>query len=268
MKEEVTRWLMFSYWGLYLKKDYMEVGLNITEILMKHWGQVEWLRGVAFSYDEGLEDVDSIDAIKKEVLNNRKHYNLYDVTFFIPSVTEEIYVNRLYVNKEMLTVEEYDDLKYFRTNNSLLNEQRTQELLKVFTEVGSLPPIQDLWMVNYDRNAFMGYPAYLYRPSALYDRVEDVLEMMKTRDEEVRLVGEFTSHVPTEWVIDYLRGRLGADKVQEMAGGKIRVLFFDRELTNIKVNTREFLRTFEKDVDEYCRAKGVTLYKGEGEVFE
>ena len=27
MSEEVERWLMFSFWGSYLKKDYMEVGL-------------------------------------------------------------------------------------------------------------------------------------------------------------------------------------------------------------------------------------------------
>ena len=65
MEEEVTRWLMFSYWGPYLKKDYIEVGLDVTEILMKHWGQVEWLRGVSFSYKEGLKDVNSIDTIKR-----------------------------------------------------------------------------------------------------------------------------------------------------------------------------------------------------------
>ena len=106
--------------------------------------------------------------------------------------------------------------------------------------------------------------AYLYRHGPLYDRVEHTLYTLKTRDEVSRLVNEFASYVPTEWVIDYLRDCLGADKVEEMPGEKIRVLFFDRELTNIKVNTQEFLRTFEKDVDEYCRAKGVTLYKGEG----
>jgi hypothetical protein len=32
--EEIERWLMFSYWGSYLKKDYIQVGLDVTEILM------------------------------------------------------------------------------------------------------------------------------------------------------------------------------------------------------------------------------------------
>ncbi len=97
----------------------------------------------------------------------------------------------------------------------------------------------------------------------LYERVEHTLYMSETRDEVARLVQEFKTHVPTEWVIDYLQDRLGADAVQEMADGKIRVRFYDRELTRSKVNTREFLRTFEKDVDRFCREKGVKLYKGE-----
>lgn len=46
----------------------MKKSLDVTEILMKHWGQVEWLRGYAFSYKEGLKDVESIDIIRKEVL--------------------------------------------------------------------------------------------------------------------------------------------------------------------------------------------------------
>ena len=262
--EEVTRLMMFTTWGSYLKKDYMETGLDVTEILMKHWGQVEWLRGYAFSYKEGLKDVESVDIIRKEVLSDRDRYELYNVTFFNPIVTEEIYVNRLFIDDTWLTVEEYDDLKWFRSNNHVLNEKRTLALLEVFTEVATLPAIEELWMVDRNQAAFIGFPAYLYRPRPLYKRVQDTLYTLKTRDEVARLVDEFISHVPMEWVIDYLRDCLGADKVQEMPGGKIRVLFYDRELTNIKVNTREFLRTFEKEVDEYCRAKGVTLYKGEG----
>ncbi|MFD1428613.1 hypothetical protein ACFQ4Y_17135, partial [Kroppenstedtia sanguinis] len=139
--EEIERWLMFSYWGSYLKKDYMQVGLDVTEILMKHWGMVQWLSGVAFSYKEGLRKIDSIDIVRKEVLNNRDRYELYDVTFANPTVTDEIYVNRLYVNEGMLRVEEYDDLKYFQTDDPAVNERRTQELLVVFTDVASVPAI-------------------------------------------------------------------------------------------------------------------------------
>ncbi|MGF7088749.1 hypothetical protein JOD24_002598 [Kroppenstedtia sanguinis] len=260
--EEIERWLMYSFWGSYLKEDYMQVGLDVTEILMKHWGMARLLEGAAFDYDEGMEDIDSIDTIRDEVLNNQKRYRLYDVTFFNPTVTDEIYVNRLDVYKKMLRVEEYDDLKYFQTDDPALNERRTQELLEVFTDVASLPAIEELWMS--DRlTAFMGHPAYLYRPRPLYERVEHTLYTLKTKDEVARLVKEFHTHVPTEWVIAYLRDRLGADAVQEMADGKIRVRFYDRVLTRSKVNTREFLRTFEKDVDQFCREKGVTLYKGE-----
>ncbi|MFD1428555.1 hypothetical protein JOD24_003122 [Kroppenstedtia sanguinis] len=261
--EEIQRWLMFSYWGSYLKQDYMHIGLNVTEILMKHWGQVEWLRGALFSYDEGLKDVDSFDTVRKEVLSDRERYELFDVTFFNPNVTEEIYVNRLDVNDGMLRVEEYDDLKYFQTNDPVLNERRTQELMEVFTDVAGLPAIEELWMPDRNLTAFMGHPAYLYRPRPLYERVEDSLYTLKTKDEVARLVEEFEAHVPTEWVIDYLQDRLGADAVQEMADGKVRVRFYDRELTRSKVNTREFLCTFEKDVDRFCQEKGVTLYKGE-----
>ncbi|EGK08145.1 hypothetical protein [Kroppenstedtia eburnea] len=261
--EEIERWLMFSYWGSYLKEDYMQVGLDVTEVLMKHWGQVEWLRGTLFSYDEGLKDVDSFDKIRDEVLSNQKRYRLYDVTFFNPTVTEEIYVNRLDIFDAMLTIQEYDDLKYFQTEDPALNEQRTRALLEVFTDVASLPAIEELWMPDRDLNAFMGHPAYLYRPRPLYERVEDSLYTLKTKDEVTRLVEEFHTYVPMEWVIDYLQDHLGADAVQVMADGKVRVLFYDRELTKSKVDTREFLNNFEADVDRFCREKGVTLYKGE-----
>lgn len=39
-------------------------------------------------------------------------------------------------------------------------------------------------------------------------------------------------------MIDYLQDRVVADKVEEMTDRKIGVLFYDWELTNIKVNTR------------------------------
>ncbi len=125
--EEIERWLMFSYWGSYLMEDYMQVGLDVTEILMKHWGQVEWLRGFAFSYDEGLKDVNSIDIVRKEVLSDRDRYELYDVTFFNPIVTEEIYVNRLNVDDAMLTVAEFDDMKYFQTGDSTSKRTKSSE---------------------------------------------------------------------------------------------------------------------------------------------
>src|SRR5690606_40939730 len=65
----------------------MEVGLDVTEILMKHWGMVRLLTGTDFfHYDDGLEDLDSIDEVRKEVLGNRDQYELYDVTFFNPVV--------------------------------------------------------------------------------------------------------------------------------------------------------------------------------------
>ncbi|PRX42801.1 hypothetical protein CLV97_101292 [Planifilum fimeticola] len=108
----------------------------------------------------------------------------------------------------------------------------------------------------------MGKPAYLYRPESLYDRVEYPIYTMDTKEEVSRLVEEFEAHVPRDWVIDYLQDRLGAESVQEMEDGKIRVLFYDRELTKSKVKTEEFLRTFERHVDEYLLQKGIRLYKG------
>ena len=263
MSEELERWLMFSLWGSYLKEDYMEVGLDVTEILMKHWGMVRRLTGAVFDYDEGLEDLDSIDDVRKEVLGHRDQYKLYLVTFFNPTVEEEIYVNRLCVNNTILRVEEYDGLKYFQTEDVKVNEQRTQALLDVFTDVAGIPALEELWMLNFDWHGFMGKPAYLYRPEPLYERVEDPVYTKKTRDEVSRQVEEFEAHVPQEWVIDYLQDRLGAESVQEMEGGKIRVLFYDRELTKNKVGkTRKFLRTFERHVDEYLLQKGIRLYKG------
>ncbi|PRX42799.1 hypothetical protein CLV97_101290 [Planifilum fimeticola] len=263
MDEEIDRWLMFTYWGSYLKEDYMKVGLDVTEILMKHWGMVRRLTGAVFNYDEGLVDLDSIDEVRKEVLDNRDQYELYDVTFFNPVVEEEIYVNRLRVDNTLLNVEEYDGIKFFQTKDAEINAQRTQALLDVFTDVAGHPALEELWMIDGDRNAYMGKPAYLYRPEPLYERVEDPVETKKTKEEVIRLVEEFEAHVPRDWVIDYLQDRLGAEAVQEMEGGKIRVLFYDRELTKNKVgNTRKFLRAFERHVDEYLLQKGIRLYKG------
>ena len=264
MTDEVERVLMFSFWGSYLKKDYMEVGLDVTEILMRHWGKVRRLEGVAFDYDEGLEDLDSIDEVRKEVLGDRDRYGLYKVTFFNPSVSEEIYVNRLSVNRSLLLLYEYDGLKYFQTEDVKLNEQRTQAFLDVFTDVAGHPALEELWMLDFDWNGFMGKPAYLYRPEPLYERVEDTLYTTDMKADVSRLVEEFEAHVPREWVIDYLQDRLGAESVQEMEDGKIRVLFYDRELTKNKVGkTRKFLRTFERHVDEYLLQKGIRLYKGD-----
>src|SRR5690606_5457359 len=94
---------------------------------------------------------------------------------------------------------------------------------------------------------------------------EDTLYTTDMKADVSRLVEEFEAHVPREWVIDYLQDRLGAESVQEMEDGKIRVLFYDRELTKNKVgNTRKFLRAFERHVDEYLLQKGIRLYKGRG----
>jgi len=221
---------MFTFWGSYLKKDYLSASLDVLEVLMNHWGEIRRLEGVAFDLDEGIENIQSIHEVKKEILDNRKRYKLYDVTFFNSSVTEEIYVNRLTVDDTMLRVEEYDELKYFQTDDPALNEQRTQALLEVFTDVASLPAIEELWMGD-EWNAFMGKPAYLYRPKPLYDQVYDTLYTLKTKNEVERLVQQFERYVPSELVMDFLNQRLGAEAVREMGNGKIRVLFYDRELT-------------------------------------
>lgn len=263
MSIDIERWLMFSFWGSYSKQNYMEVGLDITEILMKHWGPVRRLEGVAFNDDEALRNLGSIDEVRKEVLNNRERYKLYEVTFFNPTVDEEIYVNKLMISDDLMTVEEYDGLKFFKTENNEVNVLRTQALLDVFTDVAAHPALEELWMIDIDCCAYMGKPAYLYRPEPLYKRVENTFYTLDTREEVSRLVEEFEAHVPREWVIDYLQDRLGAESVREMEGGKIRVLFYDRELTKSKVgNTRKFLRTFERHVDEYLLQKGIRLYKG------
>jgi len=134
----------------------------------------------------------------------------------------------------------------------------------VFTDVAGHPALEELWMLDFDWNGFMCKPAYLYRPEPLYERVEDTLYTTDMKADVSRLVEEFEAHVPREWVIDYLQDRLGAESVQEMEDGKIRVLFYDRELTKNKVgNTRKFLRAFERHVDEYLLQKGIRLYKGD-----
>ncbi len=258
MAEDIEQWLMFTYWGSYLKEDYMEVGLDVTEILMKHL-EVRRLDGWK---DTAQENINSFESIRKEVLSDRESYSLYKVTFRNPSVTEKVYVNRLVISDAYMLFEEYDGLKVFHTKDKEINAQRTQALLDVFTDVAGHPALEELWMID-DRRAFMGKPAYLYRPKSLYERVEGELYTNETKEEVIRLVGEFETHVPREWVIDYLQDRLGAESVQEMEGGKIRVLFYDRELMKNKVgNTRKFLRTYERHVDEYLLQKGIRLYKG------
>ena len=257
MAEDIERWLMFTYWGSYLKGDYIEVGLDVTEILMKYLEacQLEGRKNTV------LENLDPFDSIRKEVLSDRERYRFYEVTFFNPLVTEEIYVNRLVVSTTYMFFKEYDGLKVYQTEDKEINAQRTQALLDVFTDVAGHPALEELWMID-DRRAFMGKPAYLYRPESLYDRVEYPIYTMDTKEEVSRLVEEFEAHVPRDWVIDYLQDRLGAESVQEMEDGKIRVLFYDRELTKSKVKTEEFLRTFERHVDEYLLQKGIRLYKG------
>ncbi|PRX42793.1 hypothetical protein CLV97_101284 [Planifilum fimeticola] len=262
MAENNERLLMFTFWGAYLKEDYIKVGLDVTETLMKHFGMVRRLYDAYDNYDINFNNIDTIDAIRKEVLGKGERYCLFKVNFYNPIVTEEIYVNRLIVNRPYLFLEEYDGLKFYQTEDEVINAQRTQALLKVFTDVAGHPSLDELWMLDFDWNGFMGKPAYLYRPDPLYERVEDPLDIYETKDEVTRLVEEFEAHVPRDWVIDYLQDRLGAESVQEMGDGKIRVLFFDRELTKSKVNTEEFLRTFERHVDEYLLQKGIRLYKG------
>jgi len=259
MAEDIERWLMFTHWGSYLKGDYIEVGLDVTEILMKHLEACQ-LEG---RENTVLENIDSFDSIQKEVLNNRDRYRYYEVTFFNPSVTKEIYVNRLVVSTTYMFFKEYDGLKVYQTEDKEINAWRTQALLDIFTDVAGHPALEELWMID-DRRAFMGKPAYLYRPEPLYERVEGGLYTLDAKEEVTRLVEEFEAHVPREWVIDYLQDRLGAESVQEMEGGKIRVLFYDRELMKNKVGkTRKFLRTFERHVDEYLLQKGIRLYKGD-----
>jgi hypothetical protein len=261
MAEDIERWLMFTHWGSYLKGDYIEIGLDVTEILMKHL-EARRLDGWK---DTARENIDSFESIRKEVLSDRDSYSLYKVTFRNPSVTEEVYVNRLFVTDAYLFLEEYHGLKVYQTEDKEINAWRTQALLDIFTDVAGHPALEELWMID-DRRAFMGKPAYLYRPEPLYERVEGGLYTLDAKEEVTRLVEEFEAHVPREWVIDYLQDRLGAESVQEMEGGKIRVLFYDRELTKNKVgNTRKFLRTFERHVDEYLLQKGIRLYKGRGE---
>ncbi|PRX42795.1 hypothetical protein CLV97_101286 [Planifilum fimeticola] len=256
---EIERCLMFTFWGSYVKEDYLEVSLDVVGILMKYLEacQLEGRKNTV------LENIDSLDSIRKEVLSDRERYRYYKITFFNPSVTEEVYVNRLFVSAKYMLLEEYEGLRFFQTEDVKLNEQRSQKLLDVFTDVAGHPALEELWMID-DRRAFMGKPAYLYRPESLYDRVEEGLYTLDAKEEVIRLVEEFESHVPREWVIDYLQDRLGAESVQEMEDGKIRVLFYDRELTKNKVgNTRKFLRTFERHVDEYLLQKGIRLYKGD-----
>ena len=110
MAEEIERWLMFTHWGSYLKEDHIEVGLDVTEILMKHLEACR-LEG---RKNTGLENMDSFDKIQKEVLNNRDRYRYYKVAFFNPSVTKEIYVNRLVISDAICFLKSMMDSKFIK----------------------------------------------------------------------------------------------------------------------------------------------------------
>ncbi|PRX38468.1 hypothetical protein CLV97_1712 [Planifilum fimeticola] len=144
MAEDIERWLMFTYWGSYLKGDYIEVGLDVTEILMKYLEacQLEGRKNTV------LENLDPFDSIRKEVLSDRERYRFYEVTFFNPLVTEEIYVNRLVVSTTYMFFKEYDGLKVYQTEDKEINAQRTQALLDVFTDVAGHPALEELWMID------------------------------------------------------------------------------------------------------------------------
>ncbi|SEM83855.1 hypothetical protein [Lihuaxuella thermophila] len=260
--EKKTR-LIFTYWGSYLDPDtYADIGINIAQMLMKYWGEVKRLEGSEhFSKRRPIDDINSLDRLKEIILQRRSEgdYEIFDVTYFNPTVTEEIYVNRLEIGKYMMSVKEYDNLKFFRTSSPEVNEHRTEELLKVFTDIANHPSIRECWMGD-DWNAFMGEPAFLYRPESLQQKIGTFLYTLKVRNEVLALVDRFHTHVPTDLVIRFIQNRLGQEAVREMGNNKILVKFYDRELTKLKVNPWDFLKEYKRHVDEYLLGKGIRLY--------
>ncbi|WP_141201691.1 hypothetical protein [Paludifilum halophilum] len=106
----------------------------------------------------------------------------------------------------------------------------------------------------------MGEPAFLYRPSKLFDRVQHSLYILKTKDEVLSLVDRFHRQIPAELVTHFLRERLDYDSVQEMGDNKILVRFYDRELTKLKADPRVVLKDLGEHINRYCAEKGVKLY--------
>jgi len=262
------RRLMFSYWGSYLEEPYKEVGIEIAKTLMKHWGPVKLLcqtrvpHLLAKTEEEKnfVEDIETPEALEEIIRNHRlfKDFFMFVAGYFNSAVTEDKHWVDLEVAEEYLSLIEYDRLRFYRTKDPAVNAARTEALLTVLKDIARLPAIREIWMG--DRwNGFLGEPAFLYRPRKLYDRVQDGSETLKTKGEVLSLVKRFEEHVPREWVLEYLKRRLGEDAVEELDAKKIVVKFYDGTITKEKVKGWNFIQEFTKDVDAYLAVRGLKL---------
>ncbi|ATY84504.1 hypothetical protein CVV65_05660 [Kyrpidia spormannii] len=262
------RRLMYTYWGSYLEEPYKDVGIAVAQTLMKHWGTVKLLSNstvpnlLAKTEEEKdyLEDIETPEALEQIVKGHRlvKDSLMFAADFVNSAVTVGKYWVSLIISFAYMRLIEYDRLKFYRTKDPAVNAARTEALLAVCKDVARLPAIRELWMGD-SWNAFLGEPAFLYRPNKLYYRVQNTSQTLQTKEKVLRLAARFEELVPRGWVLDYLRKRLGPEAVEELDNKKIVVRFYDRSLTKPKVRGWGFLKEFERDVNAYVAGRGVKL---------
>lgn len=261
--------LMFTFWGSYLEEPYKDVGIEIAKTLMKHWGAVRLLSRsrvpnlVSAKTEEErnyIEDIETSEALEEIIRNHRlfKDFFMFVAGYFNSAVTEDKHWVDLVVTDAYMQMIEYDRLRFYRTKDPALNAARTEALLTVLKDIARLPAVRELWMGD-RMDGFLGEPAFLYRPRKLYDRVQDGSETLQTKEEVLSLVKRFEEHVPREWVLEYLRRRLGEEAVEELDAKKIVVKFYDGTITKEKVRGWHFIQAFTKDVDAYLAERGLKL---------
>lgn len=262
------RRLMYTFWGSYLEEPYKEVGIEIAKTLMKHWGTVKLLSKstvpnlLAKTEEEKdfLEDIETPEALEEIIRNHRlfKDFFMFVAGYFNSAVTDAKHWVDLVVSYDYIHLIEYDRLRFYRTKDPALNAARTAALLTVLKDIARLPAVRELWMGD-RMDGFLGEPAFLYRPRKLYDRVQNGSKTLQTKEEVLSLVKRFEEHVPREWVLGYLRRRLGEDAVEELDAKKIVVKFYDGTITREKVRGWHFIQAFTKDVDAYLAERGLKL---------
>ncbi|PTQ53573.1 MAG: hypothetical protein HSCHL_1750 [Hydrogenibacillus schlegelii] len=207
-----------------------------------------------------VENIETPEELEEIIRNHRlfKDFFMFVASYVNPAVTDAKHWAHLVVTEEYMEMIDYSRLRFYRTKNPELNAARTAALLEVLKDIARLPAVRELWMGD-RMDGFLGEPAFLYRPRKLYDRVQVTAETLKTKEEVLSLVKRFEEHVPREWVLGYLRRRLGEEAVEELDEKKIVVKFYDGTITKEKVRGWHIIQAFTKDVDAYLAERGLKL---------
>ncbi|PTM56824.1 hypothetical protein [Desmospora activa] len=253
--------LASTFWGSYIGGDYQEVGIQITKKLVNHWGPIRKVYGSKYfpinKPYRGEITADEFEQIVRENIE-QGYYQLFESTFYNPTVTDEVYVNRLKISKRIMVIEEYEGSRPFQTEDPNINRQRTEQLLEVMVDIAHIPEVRELW-VGDKWSAFIGEPCFLYRPWELYEKVQDTSANLTVKDEVLELTKKFQQYVPQEVVMNYLIRELGEQNVNEIGSGKIQVQFYEEELMNRTIDVDAFLKEFQEYIDGYMKEKGIRL---------